>query len=58
MTPKLRKELKEKWLQYIKDHPKWYRTFNTSHHYIRCRYASKFWLKEIDRIISEVNKLK
>jgi len=51
---KTNKQLKEEWKQYIADHPKWYRSFNTSHHYFRCRYASKFFLNQRKEDLEEI----
>ena len=51
----VKQQLKAKWKQYLADNPKWKRTIN-QHHYIRCRYASKFWLKEVEGILGEDDK--
>jgi len=52
---KTKKQLTEEWQKYINDNRQWYRSFNTKHHYFRCRYASKFWLEKIDEIYKEIH---
>ena len=44
--------LKGRWKQYISEHPEWTKKIG-KHHYIRSRFASKFWLKEIENIINK-----
>lgn len=48
-----KKELKEKWKKFVTDNPQWYRKIG-NHHYFRSRYASKFWLKEIETLNSKI----
>jgi len=53
---KTKLQLKEDWKKYIAEHPQWKRTIG-NHHYFRSRFASKFWLKEIEDIYEEIKKI-
>jgi len=45
----LKKKLKDDWRKYQEDNFGLCRTMS-HHHYIRTRYASKFWLKKIEEL--------
>jgi hypothetical protein len=55
MNITLKKELKDKWRKYQEDNPNLKRTF-AHHHYIRTRYAAKFWLNEIKLLTPTTTK--
>lgn len=52
---KTKLQLKSDWKNYLAEHQKWKRTID-SHHYFRSRYASQFWLKEIEKIYEDVKR--
>jgi hypothetical protein len=45
-----KKELKEEWHKWLGENPRWKRTIN-NHHYIRTRYASKFFLSRLEKAV-------
>lgn len=53
MEKELKILLKSRWKKYISENPTKKRTIGR-HHYFRTRYSSRFWLKEIDNLITNL----